>query len=436
VYLPRSWSPDSFRALQHHDNDDYYEDPTDFLMLSNIALDDSRDFCEKERIFCNLRFDFPEFHSRHRREHLDSEKDRDSTEDLCSSQDDLLQPSMLQDYVLDKQIDGFWEIDKAGKELIFADSTDLNKLKESELENLLDNKEKSNKIPYDITTKSLAEHDNSYIRNAINKSEENLCNNPNVIVGPFGVCRTCYHYKPQVKRCATKALFRKPNIGSFYVTKKEKINFLSHSSSYLSCKTLNDCSNISKNSLYKIDNRKLQKNHWRRFGGNVPCRFSSLVHKKKVLWNSSLHPFMYERIFWRLPCPIWRQIVNLLTNINDEKITSLNPVMFSMNQISSQLSVSNSEMAYSLSQDSYGDTDMLKADACLGLCIGCLLVFLHRVLRGLSLLFGDLYGCYNADASQQIMWLAGEALGLVVFGIYYKLFLRKKKKDINFVFEN
>ncbi|CAL4125392.1 unnamed protein product, partial [Meganyctiphanes norvegica] len=109
VSLPRSWSPDSFRAF-HHDNDDYYEDPSDFLMLSSIALDDSRDFCEKERIFCNLRFDFPEIHSRQRREHLDSEKDRDSTEDLGDIQDDdHLEPKMLQEYILDNDIDGFWE---------------------------------------------------------------------------------------------------------------------------------------------------------------------------------------------------------------------------------------------------------------------------------------------------------------------------------------
>lgn len=214
-----------------------------------------------------------------------------------------------------------------------------------------------------------------------------------LILGPFGARRTCYHYRPQVKRCVT-SLFRTPLRkvlpGSFCCVNKQQASYPNSSSISRVCKQ-------SQPDHKKLYPRKSSCNkrfcisrtchshtsikaHSRMLEGSVPHRFSCLMRKKNIHWKVSVHPHTYERILWRLPSSLWKQLELCLTHFeDDDALHFLTPVMYSLRRFSG---LTGSRMVYSLSQDSYGVSERAWEDLVMALCMCCVLVFMYRVYGG------------------------------------------------------
>lgn len=214
-----------------------------------------------------------------------------------------------------------------------------------------------------------------------------------LILGPFGARRTCYHYRPQVKRCVT-SLFRtslkKVLPSSFYCVKKQQPPSSDSSSSSFECQQLlpdNKTWSARKSSPSKrygfsrTNHSHTLSKTCSKIDRSVPSRFGCLVHKKNVEWRASVHPCTYERILWRLPSSLWRQLALCLMHFeDDDALRLLTPVMYSLRQLSG---LSESHMVYSASQDSYGVSESTWQDLVMALCMCCVLAFMFRVYEGM-----------------------------------------------------
>nr|XP_045581612.1 kinesin-like protein KIF3B isoform X1 [Procambarus clarkii]XP_045581613.1 kinesin-like protein KIF3B isoform X2 [Procambarus clarkii]XP_045581614.1 kinesin-like protein KIF3B isoform X1 [Procambarus clarkii] len=227
-----------------------------------------------------------------------------------------------------------------------------------------------------------------------------------LIFGPFGARRTCYHYRPQVKRCVTslfKTPLRKVLPGSLSCVCKQQASFLDSSSTSLVCqKTQPDHKrSYPRKSLSKMHyfgrtyhSHTSIKVNSRMFEGNIAHRFSCLMRKKNIEWKTSMHPCTYERILWRLPSSLWKQLQLCLIDFeDDDALHFLTPVMYSLRRFSG---LSGSRMVYSLSRDSYGVSERAWEDLVMALCLCCVLVFICRV-------YGGVRGCVT-EVLDWISW--------------------------------
>ncbi|KAG7155446.1 kinesin-like protein KIF3B isoform X2 [Homarus americanus] len=214
-----------------------------------------------------------------------------------------------------------------------------------------------------------------------------------LILGPFGARRTCYHYRPQVKRCVT-SLFRTPLrkvlSSTFCCVNKQQASCPNSSSTNLVCqKTQPDYKRwcLRKSSSSKryclgrtCHSHTSMKSHSKMLERNVPYRFSCLLRKKNIQWKASMHPCTYERILWRLPSSLWKQLELCLIHFEDDNaLQFLTPVMYSLRRFSG---FPGSRMVYSLSRDSYGVSERAWEDLVMALCLCCVLAFICRVYAG------------------------------------------------------
>nr|XP_027224336.1 kinesin-II 95 kDa subunit-like [Penaeus vannamei]XP_027224340.1 kinesin-II 95 kDa subunit-like [Penaeus vannamei] len=213
-----------------------------------------------------------------------------------------------------------------------------------------------------------------------------------LVLGPFGARRTCYHYRPQVKRCLTSLSRSKPRkvlLNSHCcVDKQDTSCSYSSSLSHLCQQSQPDhrrlCprkSSASKSDfLHRIWCYHMSRSSVKVSGGSLSQRFSCLLHKKRIDWRSSMHPCTYERIMWRLPSSQWKQLALCLIHFEgDDTLRFLTPVMFSLRKFRN---MSESRMVYSLSMDSYGVSERAWEDMVSALCLCCVLVFIYRVYVG------------------------------------------------------
>lgn len=213
------------------------------------------------------------------------------------------------------------------------------------------------------------------------------------VLGPFGARRTCYHYRPQVKRCLTSLNRSKPRkvlLNSHCcVDKQDTSCSYSSSLSHLCQQSQPDhrrlCprrSSASKSDfLHRIWCCHTSRSSVKGSGGSLSQRFSCLLHKKRIDWRSSMHPCTYERIMWRLPSSQWKQLALCLIHFEgDDTLRFLTPVMFSLRKFRN---MSESRMVYSLSMDSYGVSERAWEDMVSALCLCCVLVFIYRVYVGI-----------------------------------------------------
>ncbi|KAK4295819.1 hypothetical protein Pmani_031640 [Petrolisthes manimaculis] len=211
------------------------------------------------------------------------------------------------------------------------------------------------------------------------------------IQGPFGARRICYHCRPQVKRCATSWCRN-----HFRRVLPTTSNYIYHQSTHSNTSSLSpECqqalSHKFTHALKSLSNRRhgLSKACCsytygracsRIFEGNIPRRFSCLTRKKIIEWKAPRHPCTYERVIWRLPSPLWRQLELCLTYIEDkDALHFLTPVMYSLRRFTG---MSGSRLAYALSRDSYGVTERAWDDLVTALCLCCVLLFLCRLYQG------------------------------------------------------
>ncbi|XP_066968365.1 kinesin-like protein KIF3B isoform X1 [Macrobrachium rosenbergii] len=231
-----------------------------------------------------------------------------------------------------------------------------------------------------------------------------------LILGPFGARRTCYHYRPQVKRCLTtvfKTSFRKVLLSCSCCSENQRVPVnCPHSSSrtlvcseHVNSVNKKSCPKLSHTSKKCCLNRfchhhVLTKSVSRLQMGSVTQKFSCLTRKKRLQWRATMRPCVYERVLWRLPSSLWKQLTLCLLNFKDDDLLHfLTPVMFSLRRFSG---LSESRMVYSLSRDSYGVTERAWEDLVTALCLCCVLMFMYRV-------YGGIYGCLS-EVMDWISW--------------------------------
>lgn len=240
-------------------------------------------------------------------------------------------------------------------------------------------------------------------------SEYNSKKGTRIILGPFGARRTCYHYRPQVKRCVTspfyRTSFRKVLLSyNNCCNEKQQINCPRSSSVSLVC-----CEQIQpiyrrwcpklpyaskKCCLHQFCHHHFSTKSTSRVQvGSVTHRFSYLTRKKKIEWRASMRPCTYERVMWRLPSSLWKQLALCLVHFEEVDMNFLTPVMFSLRRFSG---LSDSRMVYSLSRDSYGVSERAWEDFVMALCLCCVLVFMYRV-------YGGVHGCVS-EVLDWITW--------------------------------
>lgn len=212
-----------------------------------------------------------------------------------------------------------------------------------------------------------------------------------LIFGPFGARRTCYHYRPQVKRCVTslfKTYLRKVLPGSSCRNCKQLASYPYSLSTNLVCqkkthhKKCYPRKSLSHKRYYL--RHTSTRTHSQMFEGNIPCAFSSLIRRENIEWKASMHPFTYERILWRLPSSLWKQLELCLIDFEDDNaLHFVTPVMYSLRRYNG---LSRSRMVYSLSRDSYGVSERAWEDLVMAMCLCCILVFICRV-------YGGVHGC-------------------------------------------
>lgn len=210
------------------------------------------------------------------------------------------------------------------------------------------------------------------------------------IQGPFGARRICYHCRPQVKRCATswcryhsRRVLPATSISVYHQSTHS--NTSSSINPELSHKFTHALKSLSsrRHSLSKACSSFTYSRACSRIlEGNIPHRFSCLTRKKNIEWKAPRHPCTYERVLWRLPSPIWRQLELCLTYIEDkDTLHFLTPVMYSLRRFTG---MSGSRLAYSLSRDSYGVTERAGEDLVTAMCLCCVLLFLCRLYQGFN----------------------------------------------------
>ena len=210
-------------------------------------------------------------------------------------------------------------------------------------------------------------------------------------VGTFGVRRTCYHYKPQVKRCTVYRNF------SHYP-------LFPYSEKWHSHKCLSKIQSIRKNlslklssivyhrrSVHKIllqSNNLVSKAYCSRFKSlakriRAPYTgYSTLLHKhiQHVSQKNSTHK-SYERIMWRVSPSQLERITTILMHYNDsDTLLNLTPVSYSLSCLGTH---GDYQIVYSQIQDSYGASEGDREEWVIVICLCCLLMFVHRILESL-----------------------------------------------------
>lgn len=233
-----------------------------------------------------------------------------------------------------------------------------------------------------------------------------------LLMGPFGARRTCYHCRPQVKRCLAVASLRQhschPNASSSssccgrwrspHLPQRHLSSFSSCARwrmSHLPHKASSSSSSPSSSSLPPASSshtrRKSISLHPRPpHTPDLPRSFSSLLRRGLTARRDTLPPRCYERVLWRLTPALWRRLELCLLQLGDTDTHSiLTPVMYSLRRLQGMPS---KRLVYSPSGDSYGDAEREREDLVCAVCICCVALFVCRLWEGLYGLLAEVLG--------------------------------------------
>ena len=220
-----------------------------------------------------------------------------------------------------------------------------------------------------------------------------------LVVGPFGARRTCYHCRPQVKRCVAVAAsvhHSCPPPSSFYSSSslcgRWRISRLPHRyptsySSYILPSSLPPTSHTRRKSkCVSYHPRTLYPS----LHPDLPKRFSCVLRRGCMVRRDTLPPRNYERVLWRLTPHLWRRLELCLSQLGDSDTLSIfTPVMYSLRRLQG---VAPGRLVYSPSGDSYGVSEREREDLVCAVCVCCVALFVCRLYEGLSELLTEIFG--------------------------------------------
>ncbi|MPC08604.1 hypothetical protein E2C01_001193 [Portunus trituberculatus] len=214
-----------------------------------------------------------------------------------------------------------------------------------------------------------------------------------LLVGPFGARRTCYHCRPQVKRCAAAAASPHhscPAPPSLLPCARWRTSRLTHrypTSCMLSSLHPTSPSHTRRKSTFS--HLKLSRSP---FTPDLPRSFGCLLRRGCTARRDTLPPRNYERVLWRLTPHLWRRLELCLAQLGDtDTLSVLTPVMYSLRRLQG---MAPGRLVYSPSGDSYGDTEREREDLVCAVCICCVALFLCRVWEGMSGLLAEILGLW------------------------------------------
>lgn len=232
------------------------------------------------------------------------------------------------------------------------------------------------------------------------------------LMGPFGARRTCYHCRPQVKRCLAVASPRQylchPNtnssssccgrwksphlpqryLPSFSSCGRWRMFHLPHKAS--SSFSLLSSSSLTSVSLSHVRRKSLSFHPRPPHTPDLPRSFSSLLKRVCTSRRDTLPPRCYERVLWRLTPALWRRLELCLTQLGDTDTHNLlTPVMYSLRRLQG---MAPRRLVYSPSGDSYGDAEREREDLVCAVCICCVALFICRLWEGVYGLVAEILG--------------------------------------------
>lgn len=213
-----------------------------------------------------------------------------------------------------------------------------------------------------------------------------------LLVGPFGARRTCYHCRPQVKRCLAVASLRQHSShpispSSSSCCGRWRSPHLPHKASSSSLPSFSSLPPASPSSLWR---KSIPLHPKPPHMQDLPRSFSSLLRRGCTSRRATLPPRCYERVLWRLTPALWRRLELCLAQLGDKDTHSiLTPVMYSLRRLQG---MAPKRLVYSPSGDSYGDAEREREDLVCAVCICCVALFVCRLWEGVYGLLAEILG--------------------------------------------